>query len=311
MNKAVSILTHRGIQVTLQQFLSGLMILGFTMILSFSSTQAQPRFKVPIYATDAFETDTVYFGILPGGDFCIVESDSIDGTQEFFIPPEPPTGVFDARFKWPRSGVNLVCFDQGAWADFRPYISPTQRDTFRFRSQLGEGTTMVLSWPAGLSARFTSLTLRYFDQDSGVNININMLTNTTANITRAGDPSFAMIFSGGLVVSVEPGPPGVPQQFALNQNYPNPFNPTTTIEFALPQAAETEIAVYDLLGQKISTLASGLYTSGYYTATWDGKNSAGGDVSTGVYFVRMTALSTGGTGTGAQFSATRKIVLMR
>jgi len=308
MRKAVNTLTHRGNHINLRNVLVWLMMLGFILLLSFSSTEAQPRFKVPLYVTDGFETDTVYFGILPGGNFCIVESDSIDGTQEFFIPPEPPTGVFDARFKWPRSGVNLVCFDQGAWADFRPYVSATQRDTFRFRSQLGDGTTMVLSWPSGLSNRFTSLTLRYFDQDSGRNIDVNMRQVTSANITGAGDPAFAWIYSDGLVVSVEPGPPGVPHQFALSQNYPNPFNPSTTFEFALPHAAEIEIAVYDILGQKVAMLASGMYTSGYYTATWDGRNGAGGDVSTGVYFVRMTAIPAAG---GANFSATRKVLLMR
>lgn len=163
------------------------------------------RFEVPVIVSDGVESDTLYFGILPVANFCIVGSDSINGHVEYFLPPVPPKGVFDARLVWPRSGTNFPCFDQGAPYDYRPYTSSTQRDTFRVRSQVGTGTTMVLSWPAGLSSRFTGLTLRYFDGTQ--NVNIDMLTNTFANITDA-DPKVANIYSAGLVIP--PSPPPAP-----------------------------------------------------------------------------------------------------
>lgn len=171
------------------------------------------RFDVPIYVTDGIERDTLYFGIIPNGTFCVADTDCVNGRCEFLLPPPPPTGVFDVRFVWPRPGSGGDCFDQGTWFDYRPFISATQRDTFRVRNQMSDnGTMKLLTWPANLSERFTGLTLRYFDQDSGFNININMLTNTSANIAGNGDPAVANIYSAGLVLP--PAPPPAPTLLA-------------------------------------------------------------------------------------------------
>lgn len=273
---------------------------------SVSSVFAQVRFEVPLYVTDGVERDTLYFGIVPGANFCVVASDSINGRSEFFLPPEPPAGVFEGRFKWPRTGTNLPCFDQGTAQDYRPFTIAAQRDTFRIKCQVGAGTTMNVSWPANLNTRFTGLTIRYFD-GSG-NVNTNMLTNTSVFITDAGDPAIANIYSGGLVpTSVEEIAPGIPQEFALNQNYPNPFNPTTTIQFSVAQSAMTDISVFDVLGKKVATLAAEVMKPGYYKVTWDGMNNVGNSVASGVYFVRMSAQAENGTG----FSAMRKLLFVK
>jgi outer membrane protein assembly factor BamB/fibronectin type 3 domain-containing protein len=74
----------------------------------------------------------------------------------------------------------------------------------------------------------------------------------------------------------------VPTQFNLSQNYPNPFNPSTKIEFALPEAAEVRIDVFNMLGQKVQTLKNERMAAGYYSVTFE----AGG-LSSGVYVYQL------------------------
>ena len=85
--------------------------------------------------------------------------------------------------------------------------------------------------------------------------------------------------------------PQKPSDYSIMQNYPNPFNPTTvitTIPFHTPTPVSTEIAIYNILGQKIKTIFSGLsYVTGN-SVTWDGKNEDGLPAPSGLYLCRMT-----------------------
>lgn len=91
---------------------------------------------------------------------------------------------------------------------------------------------------------------------------------------------------------------GIPARFALDQNYPNPFNPSTTVSFALPHAARVELAIFNLLGQRVATPVNGtLFDAGHHTVRVDARALA-----TGVYLYRLTAGS---------FVETRKMVLMK
>ena len=93
-----------------------------------------------------------------------------------------------------------------------------------------------------------------------------------------------------------------PATFVLTQNVPNPFNSSTSFRFALPQAADIELAIYNLTGQKVARLARGWHAAGHYTAHWDGRNDAGVRVATGVYIYRLRA--------GEQVQV-RKLLLLR
>ena len=74
----------------------------------------------------------------------------------------------------------------------------------------------------------------------------------------------------------------------LNNNYPNPFNPLTTINFTINSAeGKTNIAVYNIKGQKVKTLVNDVLPTGGHTAIWNGTNSNGKQVSTGIYFYKM------------------------
>ncbi len=94
----------------------------------------------------------------------------------------------------------------------------------------------------------------------------------------------------------------LPQSFTLSQNYPNPFNPQTTLRFDLPRSEEIDLAVYNLTGQKVATLAHGLREAGAYTLRWDGRDDDGRALASGVYLYRLTA---------GDRAATRKLLLLR
>lgn len=81
----------------------------------------------------------------------------------------------------------------------------------------------------------------------------------------------------------------LPQMLQLEHNYPNPFNPATTIQFALSEDGQVELVVYDLRGQRISTLVNGYMEAGYHRATWNGIDQKGKPVSSGIYIYELKA----------------------
>jgi len=93
-------------------------------------------------------------------------------------------------------------------------------------------------------------------------------------------------------VSMHGGLPIRPEHCTLSQNYPNPFNPSTTIQFQVPEAAEVELVITDLLGQKVIVLTDQRYDAGSHSIRWNGLDDAGKHVSGGVYLV---VLKSGGT----------------
>lgn len=80
----------------------------------------------------------------------------------------------------------------------------------------------------------------------------------------------------------------VPLIYKLLQNYPNPFNPTTTILFEIPNTEKVKLDIFDILGRKIASLINNeVRQKGRYQVIWNGKNSFGEAVASGVYFYRL------------------------
>jgi hypothetical protein len=75
-----------------------------------------------------------------------------------------------------------------------------------------------------------------------------------------------------------------PSKFELSQNYPNPFNPSTAITFALPQAGNVKLAVYNLLGQEVQILVNGFKSEGTHTVNFEAKN-----LNSGIYLYKLEA----------------------
>lgn len=75
----------------------------------------------------------------------------------------------------------------------------------------------------------------------------------------------------------------------LHAPFPNPFNPRTTIRFDLKDPGHVRIAIYTVQGRRVTLLEDGRLPSGRYERVWRGVDSDGGEVASGVYFVRMEA----------------------
>jgi hypothetical protein len=103
-------------------------------------------------------------------------------------------------------------------------------------------------------------------------------------------------------------PEVIPSQFALEQNYPNPFNPTTTIQYALPRTSRVVLRVYDMLGQEVAVLKDDIQPAGRHDAVWNGKNSQGHGVASGVYFYQLEARPIDGS---TAFTSMRKMLLVK
>jgi hypothetical protein len=97
----------------------------------------------------------------------------------------------------------------------------------------------------------------------------------------------------------------VPLKFKLAQNYPNPFNPTTSIQYSVigdQSPLYVTLKIYNILGQEVRTLVNELKEPGYYTVTWDGVDSIGREVGSGIYVCRLEV---------GDFMATKRMVLMK
>jgi hypothetical protein len=95
---------------------------------------------------------------------------------------------------------------------------------------------------------------------------------------------------------------GIPDNYVLEQNYPNPFNPETRINYSIPEPGYVILSIYDINGLLVKTLQDGNQPAGRYEAVWDGKNSSGNKVGSGVYFYRIQANS---------FAQARKMILLK
>lgn len=91
----------------------------------------------------------------------------------------------------------------------------------------------------------------------------------------------------GIPVTVE-SPLQQPTAFALYQNYPNPFNSSTTIRFSLSQPSEATLAIYNINGQLVRELITGVCSAGLHQVIWDGHDQHGQPVPSGIYLYKIT-----------------------
>ncbi len=135
----------------------------------------------------------------------------------------------------------------------------------------------------------------YGDYDQGDGIEWGTFKHSNERNSFYGYEIPADVPEGGLAA---------PRTLVLEQNVPNPFNPVTTIAFSVPDGVErARLCVYNIAGGRVATLIDGPVIGGRQSVVWDGRDSAGNRVASGVYFVRLEA--------AAMAPRERKVVLLK
>jgi hypothetical protein len=112
---------------------------------------------------------------------------------------------------------------------------------------------------------------------------------------------------GRIAWSLQYTPTGIgddrpPELFALHQNIPNPFNPTTTIRFDTAREGHVELRIFDVAGRLVRTLVNGELPRARHSFTWDGRDTGGKPVASGMYFYKLEA---------GDYRETRKMILLK
>jgi len=124
----------------------------------------------------------------------------------------------------------------------------------------------------------TTMPKSYTIEDGKTHVLLDGIDETSSGV---------MILKRSTIVSVKgKKEQKVPMKYGLNQNYPNPFNPTTEISFSIPVAGNTNLEIYNVLGQKIATLVSKELNAGSYKYQFDASN-----LSSGIYFYKLVSNS--------------------
>ncbi len=220
---------------------------------------------------------------LPGeGNVLVFNNGNRDGTENDYssvyevIPPVDGGGNYSMQ---PDSAYGPLL---PAWRYEDPdtwYAGPTQGGAFR----LPNGNTLISGVINGYVFEVSEAGTILWEYEHG------------DNVGRAprywDDPS-----------AVPSGTVAMPA-FRLLPNYPNPFNPHTTIRFTLSEENRVRLDVFDVRGKHIAVLADRRYDAGESYVTWNGRKTAGGAATSGVYFVRMRVADA--------FTKTRKIILLK
>ncbi|MCH8494444.1 MAG: T9SS type A sorting domain-containing protein [Balneolales bacterium] len=150
-----------------------------------------------------------------------------------------------------------------------------------------------IAWTELVNLDTDDVSIYLFDNVTGREVDINQELSYTFEIEQsaAKQKSFSDIADTNearFTLKVRPvsttsySQSQLPQQLALFQNYPNPFNPVTTIRYEVPSSGEAELAVYDMLGRRISTLVNETSEPGTYSVRFDAQR-----LSSGVYLYQL------------------------
>ena len=173
------------------------------------------------------------------------------------LPPAPPAGMFDIRFSSGRIAEDI-------------------------NSSVKTIDMSGVTYP--LTVRVEGMDIRLMDE-SGKTLNVNLKSGEEIVI---GDATIQKLMVSGELL---------PTVFSLDQNYPNPFNPSTVISWQSPVGSRQTIKVYDILGNKVTTLIDEYREAGKYQIEFNAT-----ELASGVYFYQLRA---------GDYVSVKKMVLLR
>lgn len=248
----------------------------------------------------------LYFGALELSDF------DKDGNVDIVVGHrasrrhDPPSGGTEWSY-WGRLG----CFDATTWEKKWEEIDSVSGDYV---------TGLAACYPTenhdhAICAAYHSGFIKLKDATNGVDLAVsntlplinhfalgNLDQDNLIELCIASDESLYVYETPCVTTDVEePEDPSRPVDFHLCQNYPNPFNPETTIRYRIPVRARVCLEIFNILGERVKSFKR-YCMPGTYSITWDGKNSTGDEVASGIYLYRLTA---------GDIKDTRKMVLLR
>jgi len=153
----------------------------------------------------------------------------------------------------------------------------------------GLDATVVFHYDESELNGINQLSLRLFADDGGGWTGLGSTLDAAANtLTVSGRPMVADLTAAvgdvsGVVDNM------LPVRTEIVSIHPNPFNPMTKVQLSLEKAGRVQVAIYDIRGQKVRTLETGILEQGTHELTWRGLDDSGRAVSSGVYFCRLVA----------------------
>jgi len=198
------------------------------------------------------------------------------------------------------------------------HVGCTTCEPWRFKTFRGVVGTFMEGLRYGFPDSVWSSTIEPFDGGAEVIFEDEVLCGCVTSATT--DPDIKAVFSTQPIMQVvEDEPPNtkeemlrriaewlgvflgaeedrpernLPEVTSIKNNFPNPFNSSTSIQFHVraDQPRPISLKIYNLAGQLVRTVTTQRFSSGDYTLSWDGKDEAGGDISSGIYFCKLTSL---------------------
>jgi hypothetical protein len=175
-------------------------------------------------------------------------------------------------------------------------VAGTWAGTYRWEEDRWEplGNGMV-TFPSGGDSVALQTTALAYNASTGV-----------LYVGTSGRSAYSLVLNPPLGGAGGGSRPSIPRSLSLHQNHPNPFNPMTAIDYELPESipvdGEVELRVFDVRGRRVRDLVCSSQGPGRYRVIWDGRDSGGAAMPSGIYLYTLRA---GG------MSLTRKMTLAR